>query len=437
MTTCDIDARPAPGDAVRTRPADTRAPNTPAGAPRIGVEIAAPARLAALAADVRDLVARAAEPNVFMQPAFVCAAAARESVHVVLAWDRHPVPGRLLGLWALAAGRPAKLPLPMRVLQPAAEGYSFLSTPMVDAAHHEDVLARMLDAIAASRLPKILSLPFMHEGGPVMAALGRVLERRSVPWRVLDRSRRPMLASGLDGKAYLERALSASSRKKLRQHRRRLGEHGTLARIIHRDPPAVAAALEDFLALEAAGWKGRRGTAMLCDPGAAAFARAAVNGLAAGGGALIDALALDGRPVSMQIILHSGRAAFTWKTAFDERFHDCSPGMLLFEDYTQSLLARPDVALVDSCAIDECGFMAAWMERRDLVHIWLDARPGGSAAFRLASSAARVYGRGRAGAKRLYERAEAYRKRRARSANLPLATAMRDKDTRQTPAEDA
>jgi CelD/BcsL family acetyltransferase involved in cellulose biosynthesis len=424
-----------PQTAPRAAPAAHDA-GKPAGEPRIEVEIAGPARLSALAAEVRDLMGRAAEPNVFMEPAFLGAASAVESVHVALAWDREPVPARLVGLWALTAGRPAKLPLPIRVLQPAAEAYSFLSTPVVDAARGEDVLGGMLDAIADSPLPKILSLPFMHEDGAVMAALRRALDRRAAPLCVLERSRRPMLASGLDGKTYLELALSASSRKKLRQHRRRLGEHGALARTVHADPQSVATALEDFLELEAAGWKGRRGTALLCHRSSATFARTAITALAAEGGALIDELRLDGRPVSMQIILRSGRAAFTWKTAFDERFHDYSPGMLLFEDYTQSLLAQR-LAFVDSCAIDESGFMAAWMERRDLVHVWLDARPGGSAAFRLAATAARLYGRGRAAAKRLYERGNAYRKRRGRVNNLPLAKPVRDKRDRQPPADDA
>jgi CelD/BcsL family acetyltransferase involved in cellulose biosynthesis len=411
---------PAHFATVETRPGSPRATaratalqdaggaGTGAGAPLIEIEIADAARLVLVAPEVRDLVARAAEPNVFMEPAFVCAAAAQDAVHVLLAWDRHPVPARLIGLWALAAGRPAKLPLPLRVLQPAAANYSFLSTPVVDAAHLDAVLAGMLDAIAASRLPNILALPFVP-AGPVTAALERVLEARAAPLSVLDRSRRPLLASDLDGQTYLERALSASSRKKLRQHRRRLAVHGAVTRVVHREPPAVVAALEEFLALEAAGWKGRRGTAMLCEADAATFARAAINGLAVEGGATVDALLLDGKPVSMQIILRSGRAAFTWKTAFDERVHDCSPGMLLFEEYTRSLLAEP-LAFADSCAIDESGFMAAWMERRELAHVWLDARPGGSLAFRLAAAAARCYGRRRAAVKRLYERAMGHKR---------------------------
>ena len=403
--------------------------------PVIEVEIVDTARLAALGPEVSDLTARTAEPNAFMEPAWLAAAAAREPVHVVLAWDRHPVPARLLGLWALTPGRPAKLPLPIRVLQPPAEDYTYLSTPLIDAAHGEDVLARMLDAIAASPLPKIVALPRVQADGPVMAALTRVLERRAASLSVLARGRRPLLVAGLDGKTYLERALSSSTRKKLRQHRRRLGEHGALTRSIHREPAAVAAALEQFLTLEASGWKGARGTAMLSDPATAAFARTAINGLAAHGRAMIDALLLDGQPVSMQVILCSGRAAFTWKTAFDEHFHDYSPGMLLFEDYTQSLLAEPGILCVDSCALDELSFMAAWTERREIAHVWFDARPGGSMMFRLAAGAARIYGEQRAAAKRLYARSKG-RTHRVRAETVATLLALRE-TARPEPADHA
>ena len=37
--------------------------------------------------------------------------------------------------------------------------------------------------------------------------------------------------------------------------------------------------------------------------------------------------------------MRAGAVAFTWKTAYDEQFHDFSPGMLLLEDYTAAFLA--------------------------------------------------------------------------------------------------
>lgn len=89
-------------------------------------------------------------------------------------------------------------------------------------------------------------------------------------------------------------------------------------------------------------------------------------------------LSLDARPLSMQIILQCGAAAFTWKTAFDEEFSDFSPGMLLFEDYTAVLLADPAVAYVDSCAYDRDSFMAAWTESQCIGNLWFDVRAGGS-----------------------------------------------------------
>src|SRR5690606_12316189 len=115
----------------------------------------------------------------------------------------------------------------------------------------------------------------------------------------------------LDGAAYLQKVLSASSRKKLRQHRRRLAEKGAITTTIITAPEAVRGALEQFLAMEAAGWKGRAGTALLSDAGDAAFMRGAVGALADLGCAAIPAIAVDGKPVSMQIVARAGDPEFT------------------------------------------------------------------------------------------------------------------------------
>ena len=115
----------------------------------------------------------------------------------------------------------------------------------------------------------------------------------------------------------------------------------------------MSEALEHFLQMEASGWKGRQGTALLCSAADAAFARTAVGALADQGSACIHALTLDRRPVSMQIVLRAGPAAFTWKIAYDETLHDVSPGMLLLEDYTAAFLNDPTIAFVNSCTYDD------------------------------------------------------------------------------------
>ena len=134
----------------------------------------------------------------------------------------------------------------------------------------------MLDCIAADRrLPKIMAMDAMAAEGRTYEALVRVLSRRGSTPCILQQSRRPKLQSALDGKAYLEKALSSSTRKKLRQHRRRLSEKGAVTSVVASEPEAVRRAFEDFLTLEASGWKGREGTALLSDKADAAFMVAA------------------------------------------------------------------------------------------------------------------------------------------------------------------
>jgi CelD/BcsL family acetyltransferase involved in cellulose biosynthesis len=240
----------------------------------------------------------------------------------------------------------------------------------------------MLDFVArADGMPKTMVLDPIRTDGPTMQALERILRARAAAPFVVAEARRPVLASDLDGTQYFEKALSSASRKKLRQHRRRLAEKGALALKVCDAPAAVGNAFDEFLALEAAGWKGRRGSALTCKPAEAAFAREMVAALALRGAASIHALYLDGKPVSMQIVLRAGPDAFTWKTAYDEAMHDFSPGMLLLEDYTKAFLSDDRIARVDSCVYDESSFMAAWSERQAIAQVWIDARRGSSLFF--------------------------------------------------------
>jgi CelD/BcsL family acetyltransferase involved in cellulose biosynthesis len=378
------------------------------------VELVEADRLSSLQGAWRDLVQRAAEPNAFMDPALLAAAFAADpdaQVHALLAWSQGSEPRALLGLWAFAVGRPEKSILPLRLLLAPPNPHGHLATPVIDRACLDEVLDAMLDRLAQEpRRPTIAALAAMGDG-PTMQALTRVLARRDSAPCIMARTQRPRLQSDLDGKAYFEKALSGSSRKKLRQHRRRLAEKGVLRSVMVSDPAAVRGAIENFLALEASGWKARQGTALICKEANAAFMRQAVLRMAEQGCASILALELDGRPVSMQIILRCGSAAFTWKTAYDEVFQDFSPGMLLLEDYTSAFLADPEITFADSCATDDSGFMSVWTERQAIADIWFDVRRGSSLAFRVLGGVQKFYSDVRARAKTAYLALERWRKR--------------------------
>ncbi len=381
----------------------------------IAIEIASGERLAALQADWDALLARADAPNVFMNPRLVKLAGDIDPRHrrlALLAWHQRGDRRSLVGVWAFAVGRAPQSILPVDTLYAPPMAHGYLATPVIDRDALDTTLEAMLGCIAKdSSLPKMIALDAMATDGATMQALRRVLAARHTLPYVLAEAVRPMLASDLDGKQYLEKALSSGSRKKLRQHRRRLAGQGKLEFRTMSAPADVERGLEEFLTLEVAGWKGRQGTALASDAADASYARAMVAMLAPRGEASIHALALDGNPVSMQLVLRAGPAAFTWKTAYDEAQRDASPGMLLLENYTAAFLADASIRHVDSCAYDESSFMGAWSERQSIATLWIDASQGGSSAFTILTRVQRVYLRARAAAKAAYL---TYVKKRAR-----------------------
>jgi CelD/BcsL family acetyltransferase involved in cellulose biosynthesis len=376
------------------------------GSRRVSVEIADAARLAGIRTQWTDLLGRAATSNVFMDPAMVGVAAGIDPNarhRALLAWKT--VDGRetLVGVWSFAVGHPRRSILPTQMIIVPAYMHGYLSTPVIDRDRLDETLDAMLDGIASERgLPKIITLDMMDTGDTTYQALLRVLTSRGAAPCLFDQTRRPKLASELDGKAYLEQALSSSTRKKLRQHRRKLSEKGTLVSTVVTEPEAVRQALEEFLAMEMSGWKGSNGTALACNEGEAAFMRGAMAKLAEHDSAAVHSIHLDGKPVSMQLVARAGGAAFTWKTAYDEAFQNFSPGMLLLEDYTAAFLADKSIALVDSCSYDDTGYMSAWQERREVADLWIDARRGGSLEFRALSGLQKTYRDARATAKAVY-----------------------------------
>jgi CelD/BcsL family acetyltransferase involved in cellulose biosynthesis len=387
----------------------------------IAVEIADGSGLRGLDAAWRDLLERAECQNVFCAPAVLrAAAAAGTRVIALLAWEGEGRDRRLAGLWALAPGRN---PVPWRVLRGPAMQHAYASAPVIDRRCVGKALTAMLDAIAAAPdLPNTVMLGAADAES--CAALARVLAARGSEPCHFDRTRRPILRGGADPESYLHGTLSPSTRKKLRQYRRRLAERGDLQFAVARAPAEVAEAAERFLALEAQGWKGRRGTALLSRPEDAAFARGMLAALAAQGDAWVYSLALDGRPISMQVVLRAGETAFTWKTAYDESLADVSPGILLFEDYTKALLADPGIRSVDSCAHDDTGFMASWSERQELVDLMFDVRRDPPAAARVAAAVTCAYRAGRAQAKRAWHGARAKLKRLEKSPLVAAALAL-------------
>jgi CelD/BcsL family acetyltransferase involved in cellulose biosynthesis len=161
--------------------------------------------------------------------------------------------------------------------------------------------------------------------------------------------KRGLLRRATDADQYLQSTISAVRRKKLRRQQRRLSETGTL------EYPALAREgnvdrwIEEFLRLEASGWKGKEKSAMNCRDADHKFFEAIAKSAFEKGRLSMIAIHLDGQPIASQCNFLAGSGAFAFKTAFDERYARFSPGVLLEVEHIRRLHDDSSFEWMDSC----------------------------------------------------------------------------------------
>lgn len=353
----------------------------------VSVTLCSPSQCPAEAWD--DLVRRAA-PNAFMNPAALKAAEDSDFaiVRVLLAWDDQVSPSRLVGAWALQWRRVGGL-LPA-ILEGLPHAYAFQSTPVIDPNYLDRAMPAFLEAIAQEpSLPKAAMLGSFDGESAAFAALQAALAARGGESIETRRFARPVVSLAAGVKR------SGSTRKKLRQDWNRLSAVGAVEVVNDRSPEGAVAAFETFLALEAASWKGERGTALACDPMDVAFSRKMLKDLAARGDASVAVLQVDGRPIAAQVLMYCGTTAYTWKIGYDATFSKFSPGALLVDKVTEDLFAA-GFAAIDSCSVDGTFMSQLWSGRRTMVNLVIDVGPHRSLGFAVEVARQRVIERLRA-----------------------------------------
>jgi CelD/BcsL family acetyltransferase involved in cellulose biosynthesis len=268
---------------------------------------------------------------------------------------------------------------PARVARNWRTDLSFAGTPLIAAEDAAGALAGFVTAACDRLGARVLFLRGIEADAAMMAAIEGAAARLGVGWCEIARHERAALRPRGEGfEAWLEANHPRKRRKEFRRLRARLAEAGSLT--VHRleagEP--VAPWMEEFLALERAGWKGKRGTAVGCDAAHSSMLRRALPALAARSELAFWKLALDGRPIAMLFAPLSGPRAWLCKIAHDEAFARYSPGVLLILEATRDLLARGDIALVDSCAVPGHPMIdRLWRDRLAIVDVAI-AAPGTS-----------------------------------------------------------
>jgi CelD/BcsL family acetyltransferase involved in cellulose biosynthesis len=311
------------------------------------------------------LVTQASEPNPFFEPWLLIPALRQWGDGVTIkAWYHYGRLGGLLPLRTSGDYYGHRVPHAAGWLHPNA----FCGAPLIVAGHEEAFWRALLaDCDRGPARHLFLHLPRLPADGPALAALDRVLADRPRAHYTAAEESRAILTGGSTAAAYLDAAMSAKKRKELRRQRTRLAEEGSLTFERIEGDQGLAQWTEEFLALEAAGWKGAQGSALASADETRTFFAETLAGAAAAGRLERLVLRLDGRAIAMLANFITAPGAYSFKTAFDEAYARFSPGMLLQLE-NLALLERPGIHWADSCAVEGHPMIERlWRDKRRMV----------------------------------------------------------------------
>jgi CelD/BcsL family acetyltransferase involved in cellulose biosynthesis len=149
------------------------------------------------------------------------------------------------------------------------------------------------------------------------------------------------------------KSMSRNTRQRVGKHRRKLEREHDVRIEVLRDPPDPLDRVEEALALEAAGWKGRAGSAVLSSERRTAFYRGLTEAFAGAGLFRVSELRVNGRLAAFDLAILRNRRVYSLITSYDESVGNYSPGLVL------------RMAIVEACF--EQGFAA-----NDLLGMLLD-----------------------------------------------------------------
>jgi hypothetical protein len=333
-----------------------------------------------------DLAAHAIEPNAFYEPwmmipairAFGAGRNLRFALVLANELERHDGAPLLCGIFPLEQqnhyqGLSRKLPF--KTLRLWKHKYCYLCTPLVREGYGQQVIAAFFNWLdAGSHDCSLMEFRFIAGDGLFNGFLMDYFERHTKLHYISMYFLRAMFRPTIDADTYLCAALSAKHRKMVKRQERQLSEIGRLEYDALTPDDDVAVWIEEFLQLEASGWKGRESSAIASnEPDQSYFKWIAKEAYRRGRLSML-ALRLDGRPIAYKCDFRAGRGLFTFRIAFDENYARNSPGMLLEIENVRRLHARSQIEWVDSCNDSSSSmFNRLWPARRTILDVVVGA----------------------------------------------------------------
>lgn len=335
------------------------------GAPGpFAVNVASAAELDCVLAEWRDLALNAAEPNAFYGPAMLppaLKAFAGENPAVVLVRDGG---GVLIGLAPVAPLRGYSR-LPVRYVATWMHEHCFFAAPLVRRGQEQAFFRAFFDAVETRGA--FLRLRHLDADGPLYAAAVAVAAETGRLSAPSARHARALLRGPWTTDDYLKGSLNGKRRKELRRLRSRLAEQGAVSFDRLGPGDSLDPWTEDFLKVEASGWKGEAGTALGSKAASATFFRAATSAAHRAGELQMFRLRLGEKTIAAAVNFASAGAIYAFKIAYDETYARYSPGVMLEIEMMKALEGGPSLCFIDSCARAEHPMIdRLWRARRTI-----------------------------------------------------------------------
>jgi CelD/BcsL family acetyltransferase involved in cellulose biosynthesis len=235
--------------------------------------------------------------------------------------------------------------LPIPALASWRHRHCLLCTPLIRADGARDTLATLIGWLRSDRAgTSVVNLQYIPGEGP----FHRALMATGIRCVTLDGYERPVLRRGNDAETYVREFLSRKERQELRRRQKRLQEQGRLSHVVLNPGDDIGRWTEEFLQLEAAGWKGKEGSAMICSEANRRFLTETFRAAHRRGRLQIVGIDLDGKPLARCTAFIAGDGSYAFKPAYDEAFAKFSPGIIAEVARVRHLHELPGVQWMDS-----------------------------------------------------------------------------------------
>jgi CelD/BcsL family acetyltransferase involved in cellulose biosynthesis len=312
----------------------------------------------------RDLALRAVEPNPFYEPDCIIPAATHQSfgdeIQLVVAGsdDRlHAcMPIRHVKRWK-------QMPYPIATTQ--VRRMTYLGTPLVDAEHGVEAVKAMISALARKRRAggsRVLCVQELTDGR-VASLFRSAASELGLSLIVFESFERGFI--GRHNPSAHEQAHSSKTvRNILRKQRNLAKELGGTGQVVDRgnEPGAI----DDYISLEASGYKAENGVAMATVPGESEYFRDMCQRFAAAGRLQLLSITNGEQTAAMIAWIRGGDTLFQFKWSYDERFAKHSPGIILHTESKRRFYEDTDADFLDTCT---------WGQNEMINRLYPDRRP--------------------------------------------------------------